>query len=157
MNPEKNTRRGASTACDVCRDGAGAVLAREIVAMQEHGWYVHYVPDDATCPYRTNIHTHGLEESLGHADLQIVLPISPEAADSVLHAAVGLIRDGIRFHAGQVSTGILQERFPVAFARAFEGGRTVLRMILCDIAGSLDPAEMDPLYSGQWRACAVGP
>lgn len=52
--------------------------------MRKHGWYAHFVPDDNKYPNSINYHTHGLEDSFGHPDLQICFPLPPKIAQRSL-------------------------------------------------------------------------
>lgn len=118
--------------------------------MAEYGWYVHFVPNDDTTPFRVNIHTHGVTESWHHPDLQIVIPLPEKVAHSILINAVNLVKEGTRFHAGDKTDGLL-ESFPVGFAVAHETGRDVLRLILPDKEGRVARDMMADPYSRQYE------
>jgi len=126
--------------------------------LKKHGWYAHFVPDESF-PLGMNIHTHGLLEGdlhLHHLDLQIVLPLQPEVAQGVLHAVTAKIKGGKVFQDGEKYDGILKAGFLVAFAKALEGERIVLRIILPDPDGKIDKAEMDPDYARQYDGLFKG-
>lgn len=111
--------------------------------LAKHGWYVHAV-------YGQGSHTHGLLDKFGHVDLEILFPLTPDAAHAVLASAVEKIKGGTTFGHGQVVVGILNEGFRVKFVGSREGGRPVLRILIPDPQNRL-PGEdgCDPFYAAQ--------
>jgi hypothetical protein len=121
--------------------------------MKKHGWYVHYVTDhDDNSPTGYNVHTHGLTESHDHPDLQIVMPIRPEIAHSLLIATVDLIKSGIKIDTQKEYDKIVKD-FKVRFTVAVENEREVLRMILPDAQGNLEKKNMKGMWRKQWDGC----
>ena len=59
------------------------MLARQEELMKQHGWMIHYVMPDEEYPYWANIHTHGFREKIGHADIQICVPLTPDAVKGI--------------------------------------------------------------------------
>lgn len=117
--------------------------AWEDAALKTHGWYTHYVTGG-------RCHTHGLPEKYGHPDLELVFPLSVDAAHAVLAGAVALIKEGRTFVDGQVADDVLSSGFRVRFVQTTEGGRRVLRVLLPDPVNRLPgEAECDPFYSAQ--------
>lgn len=111
--------------------------------LKEHGWLIHYVfeTEESSLNGLANIHTHGLAETFGHMDLQVVLPIAPETIHPVLHGIVHDIKNGKVFHPNERSSEVLQG-MDVYFAPYTEHDRDVLRLILPDPNGRL-PFEED--------------
>jgi hypothetical protein len=107
----------------------------------------HVFGDTANSPSGTNSHTHGLAELRGHHDLQITLPVRPEVAAAVFNRLVHLILNcGMRFRPGDRCPNVANAHMDVGFIASRESGRVVLRVILPDREGNIDPALMDPIY-----------
>lgn len=118
---------------------------------KKHDWHAHYVFDDKPqSPSGINYHSHGLPELCGHLDIQIVLPLPHRVAHFIAWRIVERIKKGQEFQPGRLYRGIIP-RSPVAFALARETGRDVLRVIVADDHGSLDPKRMDPFYRQQYK------
>lgn len=132
--------------CYSCEHGAGSLVAWEIEATEKYGWFSHYVggKDEA------NIHTHGLVSKHGHVDLQLVIPVPQKTAQMLFWSLVDKIAEGRTFEAGEVVGEVLQG-YDITFANAEEQGRRVLRLILPDKDGNLQPEESDPQYAAQWQ------
>lgn len=113
-----------------------AYEAWEAAKMEKHGWIVHYVIDGSP-----NFHTHGLPDKLGHPDLQIVVSLPPKVAHGLFVGAVEQIEAGKRFEDGDYASKIVKN-YKVKFVEAEEGDRTVLRMILPDSDGNLEPGRI---------------
>ena len=117
----------------------------------KHGFCVHYVKEEKTFPYKVNIHTHGIEDHLGHPDLQIVLPVPPDVAASLFAILYVKIKDGARFSDGQVlNTPEDEIKLPIKFVSAKEGGRDLLRVILPDVEGRTSYSEMSDKFRRQY-------
>lgn len=110
--------------------------------MDKFGFYVHLV--------EFNMHTHGLENTFNHPDLQIVLPLHPLMAHQLIHDVVGLIRKGTAIQPGVRYSKIIKN-LDVTFIEATETGRKVLRMILPDTKGNLDKACLTGEYAEQYN------
>jgi hypothetical protein len=134
--------------CKSCTEGLESVRQWQDEMMDKHGWYVHFVTDhDTDSPTGYNVHSHGVQESFGHPDLQIVAPLPPELAHSLLRILVDRIKVGESFKPNKKYDKIIRT-LSVTFTEAVEGGRTVLRMILPDSTGALDE---DAIEEGDWR------
>lgn len=118
-------------------------MAQDIVT---YGFHIHYV--FGVVAKRTpkgpeirlaNIHTHGLTETFGHNDLQIVFPLEPEVASGILHTIVDTIQKGKKYKNGETVEEILKKGYKIRLQRFTEGDRKVLRIILPDKEGNLNP------------------
>jgi hypothetical protein len=116
-------------------DIADKIKQQDIEMMEKHGWYAHYVPSGDKTPTGANYHTHGLERSFGHRNIQIILPLEPKTAHDLTHAIIAKIKEGIRFEAGVDYTDIMQNDYKVRFIAARESGRDVLRLLIPDKEG----------------------
>ena len=124
--------------CEICRDGLEAVQQKETAMIQEHGWFVHFVPG-SDVPYGLNIHTHGLFEVLDHLDLQICLSMDPQTAHNILGEVIeDHIKKGEKLVAGEKYEKIIGNGYKVLFLNAKEGDRNVLRLIFPDKDGGFD-------------------
>ena len=119
--------------------------------MEEQGWIAHYVVEDPQSPTGVNIHTHGLKETFGHEDIQIVFPLEPKIATSVLSSAVLLIQNGTHLESGKKYEDVLKSEYQVCFIPAVESGRDVMRMVLPGPDGSIDQDTMPEPYRTQWE------
>jgi len=119
--------------CACCRDGEEAFREREREIIEKHGWLIHFVtePDGLGL---VNVHTHNIDNFLGHPDFQIVYPLEPNVAGGILHGLVDKIKEGSKFKEGDEANGILKG-MPVGFMAVKEGNRFVLRVILPDTDG----------------------
>ena len=136
--------------CDACAFGLAELEAHEKKNMEEYGWYVHFVKDDDEAPYEYNMHTHGLEVTYKHLNLQICCPLQREVAHNIIANIVQEIKDGDVFTAGARVPGIILN-YAVLFVEATECNRTVLRVILPDATGCLDKDEMKPDWALQYN------
>jgi len=147
MEHEKNC------GCITCQN-LRKVLAQQDRAMQERGWYAHAVMADSQSPTGFNYHTHGFRQTLGHMDVQIVLPMTQEKCHSIAGTIYDRIKVGANFAAGESVDGII-ENFKVSFIKVQEGGRDVLRVILPGRNGEVEPTKLsddeEPEYSLQWN------
>lgn len=129
------------------------LAAQEAAHMEREGWYSHYVFPEDDHSRAVNCHTHGVRESFGHPDLQLVLPIAPEKASDLLRSFVLEVKKGRYFKDGQVVDDLLQDGFKVKFVKVDEGGREVLRVILPDPQGNVEKDAMDEAYAAQYQGC----
>jgi uncharacterized protein DUF4262 len=113
--------------------------------MSRHGFYTHFVIG-GDC---ANIHTHGVNESFHHTDIQIALPISQQTANNLLHGIVEQIKKGKKFVTNVDYSEIAN--MPVRFIHATECDRPVLRLIIPDRAGTLAKDTMDPVFARQYE------
>lgn len=119
------------------------VLEEQEEMLEKHGWVVHFVFEsyEGELNGMANIHTHGLKENFDHYDLQIVLPVKPELAHSVLSGIAEAIKEGRTFKPEVLTKGVLRN-FDVIFRVYEEAEREVLRLFLPDPNGKL-PFEED--------------
>lgn len=110
--------------------------------MAKYGWYYHLVPG--------NIHTHGIEESFAHKDLQIALFIPQPVAQAVFDSMVDRIKEGWTFLPGKDYDGVIRS-FKIRIMAATENDRNVLRVILPDPDGELDKDKMAKEYATQYE------
>lgn len=139
--------------CFACEHGTEALEAFELKSIEDYGWYCHYVPseDYDNSPTGVNIHTHHIQESFNHPDLQIVIPLSQHTVLAVLHEVVNnFIKKGVKFKVGKKYKKIIGNEYSVVFTNAKECGRDVLRMIIPDKNGYLKENEpMDEQFKIQ--------
>ena len=107
-------------------------------SMETLGWYAHCVPSGDNTPYGYNYHTHGMEHSFKHPNIQIVLPIDFVAAHNIAYAIVEKIRKGVRFEANIDYKGIMENDYLIRFIDAKECGRSVLRLLIPDKNGKYE-------------------
>ncbi len=108
--------------------------------LRECGWAAHIVPNSDESPTGFNAHTHGLLESFGHPDLQVVYRFDPSTIGLLFNEVVERIKAGLVLtdgYQGEIVPGV---SFVVITAR--ESGRDVLRLVFPDDQGSLDRATM---------------
>lgn len=86
--------------CEGCNDKD--ILSEQKQFMEIYGWYAHLVPDDESCPFEMNYHTHGFQESYGHLDMQICLPLSPEICQGIISNLLDLIKKGRKFQESDI-------------------------------------------------------
>jgi len=102
-----------------------------------HGWIGHYVPErDEDKPGR-NFHTHGFDETWGHPDFQITMPLEPTVAHALFWILARRVKKGEKFETGIPYEGILGSGFITKFVEAKEDDRIVLRMLIPDKDGRL--------------------
>lgn len=137
------------------------LTTKEVQLMKKYGWYAHMVVADPYVATGFNYHTHGIETTFEHLDLQIVLPLRGERCHDIASVLYDQIKNGISFRDGDEATIPHEDgsQFPVRFIKVREGDREVLRVILPDPSGKLEPkhvAENDePEYALQWTVSTV--
>lgn len=122
--------------CAVCKYGEETIQQWETDQLIRQGWYMHFIIDDGS------VHTHGIADRWGHPDLEIMLPLEMELLASILHTVVDRIKKGERFEAGKRYRRVIKGYW-VAFVKAMEGGRGVLRLILPDQHGNISEDEIE--------------
>lgn len=138
--------------CAACKYGFEELARMERASMEKYGWYAHIVNDYEGAPFKFNLHTHGMMESFGHTDFEIVLPMDPHVLMDILHNIAGRIKDGEKFVSGKRYTLTNEHSsLPVEFAESTENGRPVLRLILPDEDFSTNRANMKHPYVHQWE------
>jgi hypothetical protein len=147
------TPHEAECPCDICRlrrsgltlEEAKANLRRRVKdSLVRDGYVVHYVY--AGHPAGASVHTHGLPQ-----DFELVLPLPPEVAAGVLAELARRVLLGERFTDGQEVPGVIL-RHLVRLVAARESGRKVLRVILPDRLGELEPEHMLEPFRRQYDA-----
>lgn len=130
--------------CDICRDGLEAVEKRENAAMKQMGWYAHYCEDDPEVPFKINMHTHGLEKTFNHLNLQICAEIPAMHAHRIFITVIEEIKGGKKFEHGKLYDNIIEpnteaiEKYKVLFLDAEENQGKVLRLIFPAPDGRFD-------------------
>lgn len=129
--------------------------------MERFGWFAHVVVADPNIATGYNYHTHGMNVTLGHLDLQIVLPLSEKKCHSIAATIYDQVHSGMKFDDGD-ETKIPRSNgsnYPVRFIKVREGDREVLRVILPSAEGKLEPKDVadddEPEYALQWTVEAV--
>lgn len=122
----------------------------ERTLMRRFGWFSSFIPDDPTSPTGFNMHTRGFEESWGHPDIQIVVPLPPEVAQGILNRVAVLVKGGEIFEPDHEYKEILLD-YTVRFAWAREGDRRVLRIILPDAENRTAREEIAEPHARQWE------
>lgn len=140
--------------CFACTHGEEALENWHTKMMQEHGWFAHYVADH-TMPTGINFHTHGLVESCGHLDLQIVFPIDSRLAHMLFSDAIKLVKAGLVIEPGKEISGIISNKYKTLFILATENERQVLRMIIPDKDGHLAENELSGMFAMQYAMESV--
>lgn len=131
-------------------EAADAQIEWENKAIAERGFYVHYVSADSSSPTNFNAHTHGLQAFGDHLDFQLVVPLPPDTAHGIICTLVERVKSGERFVSGQNIDEVIQG-FEIKLIEASEDDRRVLRIILPDPKGKLEPNEIDEKYSVQYK------
>jgi hypothetical protein len=119
--------------------------AAEKVSLEKNGFYVHISLNDPTVPTGFNAHTHGFPESFGHRDIQLVAPGTPENVETVFRELADYVKKGKKLVGGRTYKDVLDglENFQFLCVPAIESGREVFRIILPNMVGSFDPANME--------------
>lgn len=131
-------------------EAAAAQTAWENKALAERGFYVHYVSSDSSSPTNFNAHTHGLQAFGNHLDFQLVIPLPPGIAHNIICSLAERVKDGERFVSGQRLDSVIRN-FEIKLVKASENDRDVLRIILPDPHGKLEPEEINEQYAAQYE------
>lgn len=132
--------------CEVCKNGVEATVKKGDLMLDKHGWFVHYVSGDESCPFGMNAHTHGLAETQDHLDLQMCIGINPQHAHSIFTDAIeGHIKKGFKYEAGKRYDDLIEPapaykgpKYEVLVLEATENDRPVLRFIFPEKDGSFE-------------------
>lgn len=129
------------------------VKDQETRAMVDKGWFAHAVHGDPQSPTNFNYHTHGFRKTLGHLDIQIVLPMRETICHDIAGTIFHRIQEGETFKDRDKISEIIAN-FDVVFIQVREKGRDVLRVILPGKNGETEPIKLkreeEPEYSLQW-------
>jgi len=131
-------------------EAAIAQLEWEAKALAERGFYVHYVGVDPSSPTNFNAHTHGMQAFDNHLDFQLIVPLPPEYAHNIICTLAERVKSGERFVSGQKLDKIIRG-FEIKLIEAPEDDRRVLRIILPDPNGKLEPDEINEQYVVQYK------
>ena len=160
-NPERNiseyppkggalmVKPNSDPECSCCKNGIEETRRMQRECMEKYGWYCHNVAEGAKTPTGFCIHTHGMQESFNHPDLQIILPLQPETAHGVLVSAVNLAKES-GLTPGEKYEKVLKN-FSVKAMWAREGDRPVIRIILPDKHNHLEKEDLDEDYAQQYE------
>lgn len=116
----------------------------------DNGFYVHLVGQDDTSPTNFQAHTHGLDQFDDHLDFQIIIPLPPEIVHGVLTVLGERVKQGERFAAGELVEKVLQGGVKVKLVEATEDNRKVLRVVIPDPRGRVEPNEINEQYGVQY-------
>lgn len=149
----KNNDEGKKLACECAQCNGMDMDKFHKESMEEYGFYIHMVSNDKDqSPTEWNVHTHGVSHSFNHLDLQIVFPnLEPNIYAGLLHVMVNNIKLGQRYEVGTKYYDILENKMAVKFVRARENERDVMRMIVPDEQGEIDPMTMAHPYIHQYE------
>lgn len=140
----KKHTRTHNCECISCKKGKEALEKMQEESIKKYGWYIHFVFNDKMCPSGVNVHTHYLEESFDHKDIQICINLKPELIHMILANIVQKIKEGVKYEPGKKYAGIV-EGFKLEFIDAIENGRRVLRLLIPDENGKYEGVYADQL------------
>ena len=129
--------------------------------MEQYGWFAHIMVADPSIATGFNYHTHGMSQSFGHLDLQIVLPLPGKKCHGIALTICEQIKAGRDFNDGDETEIPHQDgsSYLVRFIKVREGDRQVLRIILPNSEGKLEPKHVaqddPPEYALQWTVETV--
>lgn len=121
-----------------------------------HGWIGRFVFETEEPPpgehVLFNAYTVGIEESFGHLNFQIVLPLHQQIINGIFHTLVDRLKEGVRFEDEMLSDKVL-EGFDVEFMKTKTSRGEFLRVLIPDPKGLLpnDPL-CDPPFKAQLNA-----
>lgn len=117
-------------------------------SLEKEGWYAHYVSDDHY-PLGLNAHTHGLE-NYEHVNFQIVCPLKMETAHSLFRKLADQVKAGHKFqHNDYLEEFTKGYKFKLVMA--FDDRRSVLRLIVPDRHGNLEPDNLTEGFERQYE------
>lgn len=128
--------------CYVCQHGVAAFNLEKNKWLKKYGWYAMMVPGDPECPHNINYHTHGLQEKFNHPDFQICFPLNEKICHAIANNYVSAVKSGTRFIPGKLYAGLVHN-YKVGFIEAFESGRKVLRLLVCNPDGEVKGAAYE--------------
>ena len=114
---------------------------KEMELLKKYGFVIHSVFPGSEEDVMWSHHTHGIKESFNHMDLEIVLPVDPSLAGSILHGMVDLIKEGESFENKLTSDKVISN-FDVQLVKVNDGDRDLIRIILPDENGKF-PSDKD--------------
>lgn len=131
------------------KDNLNDVMKQQKEMIEKYGFVIHNVFPSSEDEVLWSHHTHGLKENFNHTDLEIVLPIDPQLAGSLLHGMVEQIKKGESFENILISDKVI-ENFDVQLVETMEGDRKVIRVVLPDANGKF-PKDKDcaEIYKNQ--------
>lgn len=126
---------------------------REAEILRRNGFFMHVVFDDKDTPWGKNIHTHGLELYDKHPDFQVVAPVPDRTAVEICQRLGDRVKGGERFEYGRRYRGVIDGGYDVTFARAWEGGRQVMRVIVADRDNNVELGKITGTLARQYEDC----
>ena len=129
--------------------------------MEKHGWYHHLVIGslEQVKPCGFNSHTHGLNATYGHLDLEIVFPFHQgnitteqlkDLVNGVFWNLIKRIKNDEKFVAGQRVSEIISN-YDVTFIGSNDGTRDLHRIIFPDKEGNLSQDKLEGSYRQQYE------
>lgn len=125
-------------------------------ALAAFGWLVRVRTQGVTgTPFGWLASTEGFIRRLGHAELEIAVPMPPRTAQGILCSAAVLIdAAGVTFSPGRKAAGVLGNGFDVEFVWSWERSSKRLRMILPDGHNQTARHLMTGKMARQWEVQA---
>jgi hypothetical protein len=127
-----------------------AIIEWQDKCLAERGFYVHMVGDDPVTSKNFNAHSHGLQALDNHLDFQIVLPLPPKVAHNLICILADRVKAGEKFSAGQIVEHVVRG-MNVKLVEVQENDRNVLRVILPDADGKVEPDEIFEEFAFQYE------
>lgn len=113
-------------------------IARDMKCLKTHGWYAHCVPSNDGTPFGFNYHTHGMERSYGHRNIQCVMPMDFKVIHMIVSDIIEEIKKGKKFEPNVDYPDLVGGGYMVRFIEAKECGRKVLRLVVPDKNGKYE-------------------
>jgi hypothetical protein len=137
---------GEDCCCGPTAEQLATMKQWEKEMVTKYGFYIHYVPDRLY----VDCHTHGLRDSLGHPELQIVASIPGNIAMGIMHNVVDKIREGHELKDQEKLDQII-ETFPILIAKMKDReGAEYFRIIFPDADGRFpDDEDCSPFFKAQ--------
>ena len=158
MTEADNERACNNHGCDGSKMSKRELRKWHSDQLRKCGFYAHFVAEEfAGLPHPlshlVNYHTHGFDETWGHPDLQIVLPLKPATAMDIFWVLAERVKAGEKFEAGKRYSVVAKAPYDAMFFKAQEAGRDVLRILIPDAKNRMPEDEgVEPLYKFQTEA-----
>ena len=110
---------------------------KEMEMMEQYGFFCHYVFDNEGegDTQMVNFHTHGIEETFGHKDIQIVMNLGPHVLMPIAHGIVEeIVKKGLKL---EDNADKVIDNYDVELMEVEEDGRTVIRIMFPDPQGRM--------------------
>ncbi len=146
-----NRHKQQDEKCECAACNGLDVKAWEEDMMEENGWFIHMVgSEDPETETGFNAHTHGLEKTFNHLNLQIIVPLPQDCIGNIFSGIVKKIKSGTVFEIGKNYDEIIKG-YLIKIVQTKECNRDVLRVILPDPNGNLEFDEIDDKYKSQYE------